>query len=321
MNVAKNHNQPEVFVLVPSYNHAPFVAKCLKSIIKQTLTPKKLLVIDDGSQDGSPLIIEKVLNDCPFPSELITRENRGLCATLNEGFAKSNGEFFAYLGSDDVWLPTLLEERVKVLEKRQKAVLGFGHAFLIDENNQIIDCTSNWTSFSDGDMLPLLLRGIIFSSSSVVYRRSALEKHSWNENSLLEDYELYLKLCADGEFTFDESVLCAWRQHGRNVSGDAPLMLEEWISAQNRVADRLNISRGELDKIQTELKFDAVLNYIRSGRSREAAKLFLENLSGAKSVSQIGKTAFRLSIPQTLFQWNRQRKKCEAVKSYGKLEI
>ncbi|MCA1639899.1 MAG: glycosyltransferase family 2 protein [Acidobacteria bacterium] len=257
MNAGKNYNQPEVFVLVPSYNHAPFVEKCLKSIIKQTFSPKKLLVIDDGSQDGSPQTIEKVLNDCPF----------------------------------------------------------------IDEHDQIIDCTSNWTSFSDGDMLPLLLRGIIFSSSSVVYRRSALEKHSWNENSLLEDYELYLRLCADGEFAFDESVLCAWRQHGWNVSGDAPLMLEEWISAQNRVADKLNISREELDKVQTELKFDAVLNYIRSGRQREAAKLFLENISGAKSVSQIGKTMFRLSIPQTLFKWNRQRKKREAIKSYGKLEI
>ncbi|MCA1626038.1 MAG: glycosyltransferase family 2 protein [Acidobacteria bacterium] len=66
MNAGKNYNQPEVFVLVPSYNHAPFVEKCLKSIIKQTFSPKKLLVIDDGSQDGSPQTIEKVLNDCPF---------------------------------------------------------------------------------------------------------------------------------------------------------------------------------------------------------------------------------------------------------------
>jgi len=318
----KQPNQMGVYAFVPSYNHAPFVEKCLNSIVKQTLPPKKLLVIDDGSRDGSPQIIEKLLKDCPFDAELIVRRNRGLCATLNEGFAKSSGEYFAYLGSDDVWLPEFLEKRVELLDERRQAVLAFGHAFLIDENDRIVDCTENWTSFENGDMLPLLLRGVIFPSPSVVYRHAALERHAWNEDSVLEDYELYLKLSADGgEFAFDKSVLCGWRQHGSNVSGDFPLMLEEWIAAQNRVADRLKISSHELDKIQTELKFDAVSSFIRHDERRRAIRLFLQNLSGAQSVSQIAKTLLRLSIPPHFFRWNRRRKKLAAIKMYGKLEI
>ena len=91
-----------VSVVVPSYNHAQFVAATLQSIMKQTLRPAELIVIDDGSNDESPQIIERVLNDCPFPCELIARENRGLCATLNEGFGRTFGEYFAYLGSDDL---------------------------------------------------------------------------------------------------------------------------------------------------------------------------------------------------------------------------
>src|SRR4028119_2164690 len=87
MNQAINDDKPEVFAFVPSYNHAPFVEKCLRSIIDQTLKPKKLLVIDDGSKDDSPKIIERVLNDCPFDAEFIARENRGLSATLNEAFS------------------------------------------------------------------------------------------------------------------------------------------------------------------------------------------------------------------------------------------
>ena len=79
----------EIFVLVPSYNHAPFVERTLRSIFAQTLAPKKLIVIDDGSKDESVEIIERVLRDCPFENEFIARENRGLCATLNEGFAKT----------------------------------------------------------------------------------------------------------------------------------------------------------------------------------------------------------------------------------------
>src|SRR5215211_557563 len=107
-----------VAVVVPSYNHAPFVAAALRSVLAQTHAPARLLVIDDGSRDGSPRVIGDVLKDCPFPCELIARENRGLCATLNEGLAKTSGRHFAYLGSDDIWLPGLLEARVALLAQR-----------------------------------------------------------------------------------------------------------------------------------------------------------------------------------------------------------
>lgn len=317
----EDSGQKKVYVFVPSYNHAPFVEKCLKSIFKQTLPPQKLLVIDDGSSDGSAQIIDRALEDCPFDAELIARENRGLCRTLNEGFAQSSGEYFAYLGSDDVWLPEFLGKRVELLDERRKAVLAFGHAFLFDEDDQIFDRTDRWTDFADADMLPLLLRGVIFPSPGVVYRREALEKHRWNEDSVLEDYELYLKLSAEGEFAFDRNVLCGWRQHDANVSGDFPLMLDEWISAQNRVAERLKITRDELKKIQTELKFDAVLSLVRHDQRGRAIRLFFENLSGAKSGAQIARTLFRFLIPPIIFRWNRQRKKRSAIKDYGKLEI
>src|SRR2546423_13618457 len=100
-----------VSVVVPSYNHAPFVEAALRSVFKQTHAPAHLLVIDDGSQDDSPRVVERVLSECPFPCEMIARENRGLCATLNEGLAKTGGRYFAYLGSGDPWPPRLLAAR------------------------------------------------------------------------------------------------------------------------------------------------------------------------------------------------------------------
>ena len=311
----------EISVLVPSYNHAPFVEQTLRSIYAQTLKPKKLIVIDDGSKDESAGIIERVLRDCPFENEFIRRENRGLCATLNEGFQLAEGEFFAYLGSDDLWLPDFLEKQTELLKKRPQAVLAFAHAFVIDEKNQIIDRTDNWTRFADGDLLPTLLRGEIFSSPGVVYRRAAVENKRWNENSRLEDYEMYLNLATGGEFARNEEVLCAWRQHSWNTSDNTPLMLDEMIAAQNRLADKLKLSREELEKIQREVKFDAVFNFIRHGHRRKAARLFRENLKGAKTTAQIGKMLFRFIVPQTFFQWNRRRKMEKALERYGKLEI
>jgi len=117
-----------VSVVVPSFNHARFIEATLRSILNQTLPPAKLIVIDDGSGDESPRIIDRVLKDCQFPCELVARENRGLCATLNEGFERARGDYFAYLGSDDLWLPDFLEARVGLLETRAAAVLAYGHA-------------------------------------------------------------------------------------------------------------------------------------------------------------------------------------------------
>lgn len=311
----------EISVLVPSYNHAPFVERTLRSIFAQTQPPKKLLVIDDGSRDKSAEIIKRVLQDCPFENEFIRRENRGLCATLNEGFEKTDGDFFAYLGSDDIWLPTFLEKQIELLNARKQVVLAYGHAFWIDENEQIFACTNEWTDFTDGDCLPMLLRGEIFSSPSVVYRRSALEKTRWNENARLEDYELYLKLAASGEFAFNREILCAWRRHGANTSDNVPLMLEETLAAQNRLADELKINQTQLEKIQKQLKFEAAANHIRHGWRHEAAWLLFQNIGGAKSSVQIAKMLFRLAIPQKIFQWNRKRKHRQAVKKYGKLKI
>ena len=82
---------------------------------------------------------------------------------------------------------------------------------MIDENENIFDRTDNWTSFADGDALPFLLQGEIFSSPSVIYRRSALKKFEWNENAKLEDYEMYLKLTTEGEFARSDKILSAWR--------------------------------------------------------------------------------------------------------------
>lgn len=309
----------DIAVLVPSYNHSPFIERTLRSIFAQTRQPKQLIVIDDGSKDESPQVIKRVLNECPFDSVFIPRENRGICSTLNEGLSKTSSEYFAYLGSDDIWLPDFLEQQSNLLESRRNAVLAFSHAFVIDENDNIIDRTDNWTAFADGDMLPNLLRGEIFSSPGVLYRRLPLQKYGWNENAVLEDYELYLNLSFEGEFARNEKLLCAWRQHSWNTSDNFPVMLREQIAAQDRNLEKFEMTREELDEIQAKLKFNSVPNLIRSGYKQEAWPLFRENIRAAESIERIAAAAIRLAVPSPILQWNRRRAKRKAIRRYGKL--
>lgn len=309
----------DVTVLVPSYNHAPFIERTLKSIFKQTLRPKKLIVIDDGSKDESAQIIEKVLATCPFEYSFIKRENRGLCATLNQGLAMANSEYFAYISSDDVWLPDFLQSRVQVLENHPNAVLSYSYSYLIDENDTIIDSNKNWGNYADGNASEMLLYPIIPASAAVLYRQSVLEKCYWQDGIVLEDYDLYLRLTVLGDFALDENILSAWRIHGYNTSSDFPLMMSEWLSAIQRNAEVLGLDKDNLERTLQKIKFRCVADFNRIGRKKEALQMFYENFPGAESVAQIGKTLIQLAVPQKILELHRERQKQKS--NYGKLEL
>lgn len=303
---------------MPSYNHAPYVAAALRSIFAQRLAPARLLVIDDGSRDGSPQVIADVLKDCPFPCELIARANRGLCATLNEGLAKTEGSYFAYLGSDDLWLPDFLEARIALLEARPSAVLAYGHAYLIDEHGEVYDCTLDWAHYADGDARSMLLEETYAPMSpTVVHRRRDVERHGWNEQARLEDYELYLRLSADGDFAFDPRVLSAWRRHGTNTSGDFVWMIEARLEAQRHAAPQLNLSPEQLERYQRALNFAGAEDLLRLGDKRGALKYLRRGLSGAPSASALAKVALRLLTPYTLVQRRNRRRQSDAAGRYG----
>ena len=316
-------NSPRVSVCVPSYNHAPFVERCLKSIIRQSVPPSELLVIDDGSQDDSVTIIERILKDAPFPSELTKNQNKGLCATLNEALTKTQGEYFAYLGSDDIWLPHFLEQRLKLLAQRSHAVLCYGHAFLIDEKDLIIQSSETWrrAGYKDGDCRPMLSRGISPVSSSVVYRRRGLEKYFWNENAGLEDYELYLQLAEDGDFAFDPRVLSAWRIHSYNTSRDPRWLLSEVLAAQQRVSQKLQWSQTKLQHMQRATRFRFAEDFVRKDHKAAALSMLLKNLRGAPSLQRIADVALRLVVPQRVLNMRRRSIEEQVTRRYGVLHF
>lgn len=314
-----SQEHPSVAVVVPSYNHARFVGTALRSVFRQTLRPARLLVIDDGSTDGSPHVIEAALRDCPFPCELVARPNRGLCATLNEGLARTAGEFFAYLSSDDLWLPDLLAARLRALRARPRAVLAYGHCFLIDEEHRVVDCTRDWAAYADGDARAMLIETTAPMSPTVVHRRACVERHGWNERARLEDYELYLRLALEGEFAFDPRPLAAWRRHGANTSRAQQLMLEEHLAAQRRVLPSYGIGEAEIARLHARLGFARAEDFLRLGEKRAGLRLALSNLRGADAL-RAARLALRLLTPYPLVRRRAARRRARAAARYGAIE-
>lgn len=310
-----------VSVVVPSFNHAKFIEATLRSIMRQTMWPAKLLVIDDGSSDQSSVIIDRMLNECPFPCEFVARGNRGLCATLNEGFERTDGDYFAYLGSDDLWLPDFLRARVELLESRAAAVLAYGHAYLIDEQNAIVDCTADWAAYADGDARDMLLKTTAPMSPTVLYRRRALEQEQWDDQAKLEDYDLYLRLSEAGEFAFDPSLLSAWRRHGSNVSWDQSLMLDEQLKAQREAALRFGFTSEQVERLQRATRFSRAEDFLRVGQKSQALSLMINNRKGASSSHATARMLLRLLIPTSFMRGRGRVKQRRAQERYGTINI
>jgi glycosyltransferase involved in cell wall biosynthesis len=249
----------------------------------------------------------------------VTRDNRGLCATLNEGFERTSGDYFAYLGSDDLWLPEFLSARVNLLESRPDAILAYGHAYFVDEQNRIVDCTTDWAHYADGDVREMLLQTTAPMSPTVLYRRDALVQQRWDEESKLEDYDLYLRLSAAGPFAFDPQVLSAWRRHSSNVSWDQTLMLEEQLQAQRLGALRFGLTDDEIEKLQRATKFSRAEDFLRVGQKGKALSLLMHNWRGVRSPRETARILLRLLIPNSFMRGRERVRQRRARERYGTL--
>lgn len=98
-------------VIIPVYNKAPYVEKALQSVFAQTFADYELIVVDDGSTDGSSAIVEKLISNSQQPTATLIRQtNQGVSMARNNGVAASCGDYLCFLDADDWWEPTFLEE-------------------------------------------------------------------------------------------------------------------------------------------------------------------------------------------------------------------
>jgi alpha-1,3-rhamnosyltransferase len=305
---------PAVSVFVPSYNHERFVEACLRSVFAQSYQPSLLLVIDDGSSDNSPQVIDRVLQDCPFPTELIARTNRGLGATLNEALSRTTGPLVTYLASDDTWEPDRLKGAVRTLNANPRAVASFGQCFLIDE----LDSTLNISAFASLEghrrfpwsgppqaatvnLEGLLAFRTIPLTPTVTYRRDAVERFGWNETSRTEDYEMYMLLASIGDFADVGRALGSWRLHQGNTSRDLESMLETSLTVQRRVAERIGLSDGALRRYRKCVRYSYGEYFLRTGAWRRGMSLTAHNLAGApRSPSAVLERLARVVISSRL---------------------
>jgi hypothetical protein len=202
---------PRVSVIIPLFNKAPWVARCLRSVLGQTFRDIEVIVIDDGSTDGSAAIVNA---QADARLRMFTQPNAGPGAARNAGVALASGEMLAFLDADDVWPPWYLAESVRRLESQGSTVGGLSWAVRLHPGGA--SSATSWRRAGIPDGLFRLSRSTdpsrvvamlahMFPSATVLWRDAFQSTGGFYQKGRCvygEDAYLWLKLLLRGPHLF-----------------------------------------------------------------------------------------------------------------------
>jgi glycosyltransferase involved in cell wall biosynthesis len=198
---------PLVSIVIPSYNHERYLQAAIDSVLAQDYPRIELIVIDDGSTDGSAGILSKYGERIRWE----VQSNKGQVATLNKGWLMSRGEILGYLSADDLLLEGAVSNAVRCLEQHPEAPLVYCDFNLIDPDSAVIRRVRT-PEFNYRDMVANM---ICPPGPGAFFRRSAFQKAgTWHSGfKQMLDYEYWLRLGLHGPFVRIPEVLAAYRVH------------------------------------------------------------------------------------------------------------
>lgn len=221
---------PSVSVIVPNYNHAPFLRQRIESILQQTYQNIELILLDDCSTDESREIMEGYRND-PHVSHIVYGETNSGSAfrQWDKGIALAKGDWIWVAESDDYAEPTFLKRLMSEVSKVPECSLAFAATWWVDENGNPL-----WNN-SRGDAVHvhrskdfirhrLATNCPIANVSECIFRRDRFrpaESYRYEQMRLCGDWFFYLLLAEQGSIVEVEQPLNYYRQHGSNISSKA----------------------------------------------------------------------------------------------------
>jgi glycosyltransferase involved in cell wall biosynthesis len=207
--------------VITAFNYERYVGSALRSVLDQDYPPGQLdvVVIDDGSTDGTADAVQEVRRIAPARVRLIRQPNRGLAAATGTALAAATGELIAICDSDDTWLPGKVREQAAVLAARPEVALVYGDMQVIDPAGGVLD-----NSFFRrlgitplrGRVLDQLVDVNFTTNSTLMFR--ARDVVPIPPASPFADYWIALNAAAAGELEVLERPLAQYRLHGANMS-------------------------------------------------------------------------------------------------------
>lgn len=199
---------PLVSVIIPCYNAERYVEQAIRSIMQQTYTALEIIVIDDGSVDGTPLVLQRLAAEDQRIRLVAHRENKRLIFTLNEGLALARGRYIARMDADDIAIPDRIAAQVDVLERNPQIVIVGSFMRIIQEER----LRGKWIAPIDD----LRIRSYLFTASpffhpTTMFRNGLPDLYYREDAYRAEDYDFWIRLLEHGKGYNIPKVLLHYR--------------------------------------------------------------------------------------------------------------
>jgi len=243
---------PTVSVIIHTYNNEKFIAETVASVLNQTYKDYEIIVVDDGSVDGTRDVLMPYMQKIRYHY----KENGGIASAKNAGIGLSQAEFVAFLDHDDLWVPDKLQ-------------LQMEH---FNENPQIGLVYAKYTSFRDGEELRTkpekgysgwifkeLLSKSFIQTSTVVVKRECLDAVGpYDETFFLGDeYDMFLRIARKFQCGFVDKGLTRYRVHDTNASNNDFLFDNENLGVYKKIYNNFT----DLDGVEKKILRKRIARY------------------------------------------------------------
>ena len=227
-----------VSVIIPTYNRWPMLRDAVESVLTQTFTDFELIIVDDGSTDGTARELARYGDSF----QLVSQHNRGVAAARNAGVRVANGEYIAFLDSDDLWLPKKLEVQTAFMQRNERIDICQTEEIWIRRGIRVNPRQKHRKPC--GDIFRPSLDLCLVSPSAVMMTRQLFQRTGGFDETfpVCEDYDLWLRIAAEHTVSLIPTVLVVKRGgHSDQLSHSV------WGLDRFRIAALQKLLRSGLD--------------------------------------------------------------------------
>lgn len=272
---------PLISIVIPVYNTEQYIAETIQSVIDQTYENWELLLVDDGSTDGSATIIKSFAeNDSRI--HYFYKENGGQASARNEGIKKSKGTYVGFLDADDLWLKNKLAQQIKELGIYQPDFLyGLGYYYYPEKEPQLE--TYDWINGerSGLDFFKELYHSCAVNTNTVLVKRELFDSVGYfDENQHLrgtEDWDLWMRIAKTVDKVYGSPLrLVYYRIHEGGIHLQHTRMLIGKIAIYDKY-ERDHIIPKLMRKREYRYHYRELFNHLyKDGRTNEIKSFFSE---------------------------------------------
>ncbi|MDD5680055.1 MAG: glycosyltransferase [Candidatus Omnitrophica bacterium] len=223
----------KISVIIPTYNRANYICNAIDSVLAQTYKDFEIIVVDDGSTDNT----KEILRQYDDKIRYFYQDNRGVSVSRNKGMREANGEYVAFLDSDDIWMPNKLERQISYMDSNPDIGLTYSFAryYSKDENYEKIRPKSIAITIKD-----MIETDAVLPTSTVMLRKKCLDCVGFFDESMfgMEDFDFWFRVAERFPINFISDIMVHVRSFDVNLSNQNEKMWSGYIAVYNKLIQK-----------------------------------------------------------------------------------